>query len=384
MNISKQWHPTKNGNLKADDFSIGSHKKVWWKCPIAEDHEWEVEFCSNHGCPYCAGQRVVISNCLATTHPELVKQWHSIKNGNLTPFDVVYGSHKKVWWKCSIAEDHEWEAQINKRTIQRDGCVCCANKKAVLSNCLATTHPELVKQWHPIKNGNLTPFDVFAGSDRKVWWKCSIAEDHEWQSIIKSRIKQPSCPCCVNRKAVLSNCLATTHPELVKQWHPIKNGNLTPFDITFGSKKKIWWKCTKVENHEWQVSSNNRINKKTDCPFCKESKGEKIIREYLLKNNIDYKTQYRFIGTEINLSRFDFMITHEKFSGVIEYHGRQHYLPVSFGSKEKNAGLNNFKSNMKRDARKENFCKNNQIDLIVIPYWKINKINNVLDTIFKR
>ena len=39
--VSAQWHPTKNGDLKPEDFTTGSSKKVWWQCPLAEDHEWQ-------------------------------------------------------------------------------------------------------------------------------------------------------------------------------------------------------------------------------------------------------------------------------------------------------------------------------------------------------
>ena len=39
--------------------------------------------------------------------------------------------------------------------------------------------------------------------------------------------------------------LAETHPEVAKQWHPTKNGDLTPNNVTPGSNKKAWWKCDK-------------------------------------------------------------------------------------------------------------------------------------------
>ena len=39
--IAAEWHPTKNGDLKPSEFSYGSGKVVWWKCPKGGDHEWE-------------------------------------------------------------------------------------------------------------------------------------------------------------------------------------------------------------------------------------------------------------------------------------------------------------------------------------------------------
>ena len=75
---------------------------------------------------------------------------------------------------------------------------------------LAEANPELAKQWHPTKNGELTPGDVTHGSHKKVWWKCEVADDHEWESVIKNRSNGTTCLCCSNQKIVLSNCLATT------------------------------------------------------------------------------------------------------------------------------------------------------------------------------
>ena len=103
-----------------------------------------------------------------------------------------------------------------------------------MSNCLATTHPELANEWHPIKNGNLTPSDVVSGTGRKVWWKCDKGDDHEWEASIINRKKGTGCSICDGKKTVLSNCLATKHPELAKEWHPTKNGDLTPFCVSGG------------------------------------------------------------------------------------------------------------------------------------------------------
>ena len=62
--------------------------------------------------------------------------------------------------------------------------------------------------------------------------------------------------------------LADCDPELVAQWHPTKNGQLTPFDVTAGSGKKIWWKCPKGDDHEWQATVNKRASDGTGCPLC--------------------------------------------------------------------------------------------------------------------
>src|SRR6516165_5180054 len=108
-------------------------------------------------------------------------------------------------------------------------------------NRLSLIYPELAAQWHPTRNGSLTPYDVSVGSDRKVWWKCRAADDHEWESTIANRVGGRGCGCCRGLVVVLSNCLVTTHPELAEQWHPTKNGSLTPYDVVAGFQRKVWW-----------------------------------------------------------------------------------------------------------------------------------------------
>ena len=294
--VAKQWHQTKNGNLTPNDVTSGSGKKIWWKCEKGDDHIWQ-SIVNNRrkgvSCPICSNRKAVKSNCLATTNPDLANQWHPTKNGKLTSFDIIAGSNKKVWWKCDKGDDHQWFEMIAKRTTRGFGCPICSNRKAVKANCLATTHPDLAKQWHSTKNGKLTPYDVAAGSGKRVWWKCDIGDDHEWQATVLNRKKGTSCPICSRRKAVKSNCLATTHPDLANQWHPIKNGNLTPFDITVGSVKEVWWKCDKGDDHEWKTKAVFRSNG-NGCPFCTltpQSKQELTITFELMKlfKNIDPK-----------------------------------------------------------------------------------------------
>jgi hypothetical protein len=276
--IVKQWHPTKNRELKPENFTYGSGVKVWWKCPEADDHEWQASIDRRTGkeqkCPYCVGQRVANSNCLPTTHPEIAKQWHPTKNGKLKPEDVTAGSGIKVWWKCPEADDHEWQASIDRRTGKEQKCPYCVGQRVANSNCLPTTHPEIAKQWHPTKNGKLKPEDVTAGSGIKVWWKCTEADDHEWQAVIADR-KNKGCSCCRGLTVVNSNCLSTTHPEIAKQWHPTKNGELKPEQFTAGSNKKVWWKCS-IHAHEWLAMINDRSGGR-GCPRCKASRGEKKI-----------------------------------------------------------------------------------------------------------
>ena len=71
-------------------------------------------------------------NDLATVMPNLAKEWHPIKNGELTPQNVTAGSNKKVWWLCE--KEHAWLASVGRRSAG-NGCPQCASE-------LRTSFPE--------------------------------------------------------------------------------------------------------------------------------------------------------------------------------------------------------------------------------------------------
>lgn len=136
-------------------------------------------------------------NSLAILYPEIVKEWNFERNGTLTPEMFTRTSHKKVWWKCS--KGHEWQAMISNRTDKKRGCPYCANQKVLEGyNDLATRNPDLTKEWHPTKNEDLKPNQVFPFSNRKVWWLCP--EGHEWQAAIYSRSNGNGCPICARKR----------------------------------------------------------------------------------------------------------------------------------------------------------------------------------------
>lgn len=294
--LTKQWHPVKNGNITPRDVVSQSNKKYWWKCDKGADHEWETSINNrkggNRGCPVCSGRKTVETNSLAKLNPELTQQWHQTKNGNLTPSDFGIGSSKKVWWQCEKAKDHTWLATIYSR--QNAGCPFCSGNKLITSNSLAYKHPEIAKQWHPTKNSNILPEDVYAGGRKIWWWKCDKGPDHEWQANLDNRIRQKQgCPFCCGQKISYSNSLLSKYPSIAEQWHPTKNGDNLPKDVYSGGTKKWWWKCNKGPDHEWRANLDNRIRQKQGCPFCTltpQSKQElKITFELKLFFDIDPK-----------------------------------------------------------------------------------------------
>ena len=281
--IAQQWHSTKNGNITPDQVIARSGKKAWWKCPNDPDHEWETRIShriNGSGCPVCYGRKPSNNNSLAILHPEVTNQWHPTRNGTLTPDQVLPGSNKTVWWQCSKAPAHEWEEVIYRR-VSRKKCPFCGGKKPSDTNSLASHYPEIAKQWHPTKNGTLTPDQVLPNSNKTVWWKCSEAPDHEWEAIIANRVKGRGCPCCAGKKPSVTNSLSSRYPEIAQQWHPTKNGTLTPDQVVAGSHDKAWWLCSIDISHEWEAVIKSRVKLGAGCPACNKGWTVEAIRGFV-------------------------------------------------------------------------------------------------------
>ncbi len=298
---------------------------------------------------------------LLYVNPKLSLEWHPMKNGDLTPTDVSYGSHKKVWWlgRCG----HEWEAVVKSRN---NGCGCpiCSGRTILPGvNDLQTVHPEILSEWDFLKNDVLKPFDIAPNSHTKVWWKCK--NNHSWQASPNHRIsKGRGCPYCSHNPIVLpgETDLATIHPEIAAEWHPSQNGLLLPNQVTANSSKRVWWKCSK--GHEWKTAINHRANG-SGCPYCAKSMQtsfpEQAVYYYVKKAYPDaingYTKLFNHHGMELDV-----------------------YIPsVSIGIEYDGVAFHRLQKYRKRECDKYAICHKNNIMLIRIREDLDGEIDNICD-----
>jgi Probable Zinc-ribbon domain len=133
---------------------------------------------------------------------------------------------------------------------------------------LAVVHPELVTEWHPVKNGALTPHSINRGSKQKIWWQCNKHAAHVWQAAVYSRSKGSGCPFCSGRVPTSTNSFGVCYPLLAAEWHLTKNDGLTPYEVKPHSDKKVWWQCKKDSSHEWPAAIKDRVHG-NGCPLCR-------------------------------------------------------------------------------------------------------------------
>ena len=263
--IAKEWDYEKNGDLRPEDYTGGSNKKVWWRC--SRGHSWLAEinkrFTYGRGCPYCSGTKVWPGyNDIATTHPLVAAEWDHEKNGGLRPEQFSIGSDKAFWWKCSCG--YSWQARTYSR--KKHGCPACARNILVTGiNDLLTVNPALAAEWDAVRNGALTPGGVAANDNMAAWWLCG--HGHSWLAAISSRNSGKGCPFCKRRFLLVGfNDLLTEAPALAEEWDYEKNHPLRPDMVIGTSHRSVWWKC-RIDGRSWQSQIVNRRNG-TGCPYC--------------------------------------------------------------------------------------------------------------------
>jgi hypothetical protein len=259
--VAAEWHPTKNGSLLPTQVLYKSSKKYWWLCDTC-GHDWEAKALhrsNGSGCPACKKHGLIIGRTdLATTHPLLAQQLHPTKNNGLEPTSITSG-YGLVWWfdeSCG----HEWEAKVKDRVHSGTGCHYCASFKVLQGvTDLASVNPKVAAQWHPTENGSLLPTQFTAHSSKKAVWLCDECE-YVWRTAISTRTSGRGCPRCVGSVLVEGrDDLASQNPQLAAQWHPTKNGELTPQQVFKKSGQEVWW-LNESCGHEWKAQISNRAN----------------------------------------------------------------------------------------------------------------------------
>lgn len=223
-----------------------------------------------------------------TDFPELMKDWDLKLNSDLDPSKITCGSHKKVNWHCHKC-GRVWRAAVKNR-VQGTGCSCDASERKTRAlrktlvrkyGSLAQTRPDLAAQWHPQKNGDLTPHDITAKSTYKAWWIDS--NGRIWQAEVAVRNRSKIAGDMPKSKLLVGyNDLKTLHPAVAAQWHPTRNGELLPEQFFPGSDQKVWWCCEKGHAYQGRISVRTRGSQ---CPVCTSERNtsfpEQAIYYYL-------------------------------------------------------------------------------------------------------
>lgn len=146
-------------------------------------------------------------------------------------------------------------------------------------------------------------------------------------------------------------------------------GKLVAIKRTNNINNRVTWLCQCDCGNTKIVTSSSLITKQVQsCGCLGVSKGENKIKELLLKYNITFVQQKTFESCkDKNLLPFDFYVNNEY---IIEFDGEQHF----FARKQGFFTENKVQIIKKHDNLKNNYCWNNNIPIIRIPYWQYENL----------
>ena len=320
----------------AHDIFASSQKTYWWRCAVAEDHVWKAKPASmtmeNYPCPCCPPRirQLSVTNSLKAWCLEngirgqkILSEWDLDANTELDPEKIIYTKNRfEIAWQCSEASDHKWTSSPYERTIAGLDCPFCSKRRPSSTNNLALVYPNLLKFLHKTLNGQVDVSKISPSTHKSLWWQCPVAEDHVWEASVNQMKGGIRCGFCAGKRVSTSNSLAINFPEIASEFDLTKNHPLTPEDITFGSGKKYWWRCSINPEHSWTATASSRTGQlKTGCPECvivPRSRREILlaheISAFFMIDQYDHR-----IKTQEKVFDCDIVLRNEKV--IIEYDG---------------------------------------------------------------
>jgi hypothetical protein len=231
-----------------------------------------------------------------------------------------------------------------------------------------------IKLWLKLNKPQIklkTKTSIVSATEKVLFYHFICKENFlmNWQSMA---IKNCGCPICNGKQVGKYNNLKYLYPDIAKEWS--NKNKILSNEITPNSGKSFIWECS-VCGKNWESRVADRVRNQ-GCPRCKISKGEKEIEQWLIMNKIKHIREKRFdkCRNERPLP-FDFYLL--DYITCVEYHGEQHYKVLRnniFG------GEKELIARKRNDKIKRNYCKENNIKIIVISYKNFLNIKHILSS----
>ncbi len=312
------------------------------------DHVWEAaahHFLEGVGCPVCGHAKAMDKQAL--DHEEFKKR-----------IDRQYGEEMTLISKYErmsklVEVKHNPCGHIFKKTAADvlAGCSCpkCKEEQTMTTDKFEQKVKEVTK-------GECVVLGEYINSKTKVKTKHLIC-NYVWEAPPAYFLyKHGTCPKC-------SGDIQLTTQDFIERVNKLTNGEYELLSEYQKSALKVKMKH-KACGTIFKITPS-RFTHGGRCPKCSRSIGELRIDRFLNDKGIKNKPQFRFKDCRnIKPLPFDFAVFEkDQLICLIEYHGKQHYEPIDFFG-----GEENFKVRQKLDNIKENYCKRNNIPLIIIPY----------------
>ena len=310
------------------------------------------------GCLYCIGKN-------KTT--DVFKSELAIINPNIQVLGEYTRAADKIQCKC-LVDGTEWYTTPNN-LLNGEGCPECG--KRLSANSRTKKNDQFLLELKDI-NDNIVPLEEYNGVKNKIWVYCKAC-DNKWQSTPDSLLQNGSCPNCA--KIESHNRQVKSNEQFLIELKEI-NPMLTPLEPYYNDHTKILIRCD-IHNYEWYAAPNKILHRNTGCPKCSIHSNEKRIMDIWGDMGYDVEPQKRFNDCrDKNPLPFDIYV--KDLNLLIEYDGEQHYMPIIRGNMSAKDAENNLLLTQEHDRIKNQYCEQNNISLIRVPYWENKNIESFL------
>lgn len=256
-----------------------------------------------------------------------------------------------------ICPEHGVFEQIPNRHLNGDGCSKCSYIK--LRNKSNLGLENFIKKSKLIHGDKYNYSKVQYKNNRtKVTIICPVHD--KFEQVPNSHLNGIGCKKCSGEH--LSKKMTKTTEKFIKE---AKNIHGDKYDYSFVDYKNTDTKVDiKCKIHGIFSQKPTKHLQDNGCPSCSESKLEKELRKILIKNNINFRSQYGRIKDEfyLNGQTVDFYLPEYKLA--IECQGEQHFFPVDFGNKGEEYACEQFLKRILYDTKKYDICKNYGIEIL--------------------
>ena len=301
------------------------------------------------------------------THEEFVLEMKKV-NHNIEIIGKYKTTNDKIECKCSI-HNYFWES-YPYHLLSGHGCVKCGREKTIASRKISKE--QYLEKMHSV-NPNIDIIDDFVNMSTKVHVVCNIC-NHKWY-VAPSSLFKFGCPKCAG------NAIKTTD-EFEQELHTYAS-NFELLSPYIRANKKVHVRCNDCGNDDWITP--NKLKSGQQCKFCHETIGEKNIRKYLERHNVNFDSQKSFdglIGVGNKPLTYDFYLPDENI--LIEFQGEQHEHPVTFGGRSKSEAVSDYEKQQEHDKRKRDYAFFHSINLLEIWYYDMDNIEQILnDKLYK-
>lgn len=346
----------KNPTVKLIGEYINNRTPTTHYCEV-HDIYWEISpgnALRGSGCKKCCGKK--IGNALRKSESQYIQEL-SLNNPTIKLIGTYVDAKTPVDHYCEV---HKIISKIIPyNALHGAGCVKCHFEK--ISNLRRKPQDEYIEELC-VKNPTAKLIGTYINAYTPIAHYCEI---HKivWSISPSAALQGQGCPQCKNER--IGNALRKSEEQYIKELSII-NPNIVLCGEYQGADKPTLHRCV-VHNYEWSPTPGNLLSGHS-CPKCNESKGEAQITLWLQQNKMISVPQKRFDDCyDIKPLPFDFYIPES--NTCIEYQGEQHYRPVNFGGISDEDAYNIFLKTQHHDEIKRNYCVDNNIKLICIPYW---------------